>query len=53
MKRGEITVTLNYREIACRVIALRNRAEQVIKECDKIVAELDKAAVAKKQGAVK
>ena len=42
---SNLTVTLNYSEIASSVIALKNHAKKTIEVCDKIIEVLDKAKV--------
>ena len=41
---GNLKVTIDYRDIACTVIATKNAANNLIKSCDKIQEALDKAA---------
>ena len=43
--RGDLTVTINYSEMALLLTSLKNNAKKTIEACDKITATLDKAGV--------
>ena len=47
---SDLTVTLNYTEIASAVMALRNHSKRTIEVCDKIIETLDKAKVDNDRG---
>ena len=42
---SDLTVTLNYTEIASSIMALRNHSIRTIEVCDRIIETLDKAKV--------
>jgi len=44
---GILKVDIDYRDIACKLIATRNAAKDLIVSCDKIQEALDNAALQK------
>ena len=46
---GNLRVTVNYPEMLCRLIAVRNSCRRLLDECDKIQEELDKAVIVNTQ----